>query len=158
MAKHFSLMLHSSYNLNQQSQWSRVQTRHYRDEKSHHVSPGENNIFVFCSHMESHKNISDSKVCWRKTNSLRTSKQLVLKRLNIYFFKGRQCRPRTTFTTEPPNCTVQYWYETPTGNNTWKCKHVTEHSWEKTKKLRQKNQTESWYHWTTTENSKDLQR
>lgn len=42
--------------------------------------------------------------------------------------KGRQCRP--TFITWPPNCTVDYWYETPTGNNSWKYKHVTEHSWE----------------------------
>lgn len=85
MAKHFLLMLHSSYNQNHQSQWSRVQTRHYRDEKYHRVNSGENNIFVFCSHMEFHKNMSNSNVCWRKTNALRTNKQLVYKR---HFKKG----------------------------------------------------------------------
>lgn len=87
MTKHFLLMLHSSYNQNHQSQWSRLQTRHYRDEKSHRINPGENNIFVFCSHMESHKNMSDSKVCWRKTNTLRTTNSWFKKRLNT-FLKG----------------------------------------------------------------------
>lgn len=54
-------MLHSSSNRNLQSQWSRVQTRHYRDEKSHHVNAGENNIFVLCSHKESYENKSEEK-------------------------------------------------------------------------------------------------
>lgn len=148
MAKHFLLILHSSYNQNHQSQWSRVQTHHYRDEKSHRVNLGKNNIFVFCSHMEPHKKI------WA-TQTSADGKTAGLKKTKYVFKKGRQCRPCTTFTTEPPNCTVHYWHETPTGNNTWKYKHVTEHSWGK--KLWLKSQTVSWYHWTMTDKSKDLQ-
>lgn len=38
-AKRLLLMLHSSYDQTHQSQWSRVQTHHYRDEKSRGVNP-----------------------------------------------------------------------------------------------------------------------
>lgn len=104
-------MLHSSYNQNHQSQWSRVQTRHYRDEKSHRINLGQNNIFVFCSHMESHKNMSYSNVCWRKNKHSPDKQTAGLKTTKYIFIKGRQCRPCKTFTTEPPNCTVLYWHE-----------------------------------------------
>lgn len=153
-------MLHSSYNWNQQSQWSRVQTRRYRDEKSHRVSPRENNIFVFCSHTESHKNMSDSIVCWRKTNSLRTNKQLVLKRLNIYiyFFEGTAVQASHSIHNRTSqlyrtilmwNSSREQYLEVQTCNREFLGK---------TKKLGQKNQTESWHHWRTTEKSEDLQR
>lgn len=128
-------MLHGSYNQNHQSQWSQVQTRHYRDKKSHRINPGENNIFVFCSH-PTKVWVTQMSAEEKQTFSWQTNKL-------VY-----QCRPCTT---GPPNCTVYYWHNSTTGNNTWKYKHATKHSWEK------KRQTESWYYWTTTDKSKDLQ-